>query len=130
MDGRGEMIRPRVFREHGLPDRIRSDNGAPFASTGVAGPSRLAVWRIRLGIQPERIERGKPKQTGRDERMHRTLKQALGKDLLQTGKRYKCSSMPSGSTTTRSVPMKARANRLPASATRHPHARCHSHCLQ
>ena len=70
----------RVFREYGLPERIRSDNGAPFASTGVAGLSRLAVWWIRLGIQPERIERGKPQQNGRHERMHRTLKQALGKE--------------------------------------------------
>lgn len=70
----------RVFREYGLPDRIRSDNGVPFASTGVAGLSRLAVWWIRLGIKPERIERGKPQQNGRHERMHRTLKQALGKE--------------------------------------------------
>lgn len=70
----------RVFREYGLPDRIRSDNGAPFASTGVAGLSRLAVWWIRLGIKPGRIERGKPQQNGRHERMHRTLKQALGKE--------------------------------------------------
>ncbi|MDR3002735.1 MAG: IS481 family transposase [Acidovorax sp.] len=70
----------RVFREYGLPDRIRSDNGAPFASTGVAGLSRLAVWWIRLGIKPERIERGKPQQNGRHERMHRTLKQALCKE--------------------------------------------------
>lgn len=70
----------RVFQSHGLPDRIRSDNGTPFASTGVAGLSRLAVWWIRLGIQPERIERGKPQQNGRHERMHRTLKQYLGKD--------------------------------------------------
>ena len=69
----------RVFQHHGLPSRIRSDNGASFASTGVAGLSRLAVWWIRLGIQPERIERGKPQQNGRHERMHRTLKHALGK---------------------------------------------------
>lgn len=69
----------RVFQQHGLPSRIRSDNGAPFASTGVAGLSRLSVWWIRLGIEPERIERGKPQQNGRHERMHRTLKQALGK---------------------------------------------------
>lgn len=68
----------RVFGQYGLPQRIRSDNGAPFASTAVAGLSRLAVWWIRLGITPERIERGKPQQNGRHERMHRTLKQALG----------------------------------------------------
>lgn len=70
----------RVFGQYGLPQRIRSDNGAPFASTAVAGLSRLAVWWIRLGIRPERIERGKPQQNGRHERMHRTLKQALGKE--------------------------------------------------
>lgn len=70
----------RVFRECGLPLRIRSDNGVPFASTGVAGLSRLAIWWIRLGITPERIERGKPQQNGRHERMHRTLKQALGSE--------------------------------------------------
>lgn len=70
----------RVFREHGLPARIRSDNGTPFASTGVAGLSKLAVWWIRLGIRPERIARGKPQQNGRHERMHRTLKQALGSE--------------------------------------------------
>jgi putative transposase len=66
----------RLFREHGLPRRIRSDNGAPFASTAAAGLSRLSIWWIRLGIVPERIEAGKPQQNGRHERMHRTLKQA------------------------------------------------------
>jgi transposase InsO family protein len=64
-----------VFREHGLPERIRSDNGPPFATTGRGGLSRLAVWWIRLGILPERIQPGHPQQNGRHERMHRTLKQ-------------------------------------------------------
>jgi putative transposase len=64
-----------AFREFGLPTAIRTDNGAPFASTGLAGLSRLSVWWIKLGIAPERIEPGKPTQNGRHERMHRTLKQ-------------------------------------------------------
>ena len=64
-----------VFREYGLPRRMRSDNGAPFASTGVGGLSALSVWWIRLGIVPERIEPGEPQQNGRHERMHRTLKE-------------------------------------------------------
>lgn len=74
------MVRPSMiaaFREHGLPIAIRSDNGAPFASTGLCALSRLNVWWIQLGIRPERIEPGKPQQNGRHERMHRTLKQAL-----------------------------------------------------
>lgn len=63
----------RAFREYGLPIRIRSDNGPPFASSGVGGLSELSVWWIKLGVTPERIEPGKPQQNGRHERMHRTL---------------------------------------------------------
>lgn len=68
----------RVFREYGLPQAIRTDNGAPFASLAVGGLSRLSAWWIRLGIRPERIRPGKPAQNGRHERMHRTLKAAGG----------------------------------------------------
>ena len=64
----------RAFREYGLPSAIRTDNGAPFASVGLGGLSSLAVWFVKLGIQPERIEKGHPEQNGRHERMHRTLK--------------------------------------------------------
>ena len=53
---------------------IRSDNGPPFASVGVTGLSRLAVWWLKLGIMPERIEPGRSEQNGRHERMHKTLK--------------------------------------------------------
>jgi len=64
----------RTFRDYGLPEVIRTDNGAPFASVGLAGLSRLSYWWIRLGIYPERIEPGHPEQNGRHERMHKTLK--------------------------------------------------------
>jgi len=70
------LVFERLFREYGLPLAIRTDNGAPFASVGVGGLSPLAVWWIKLGIVPERIEPGHPEQNGRHERMHRTLKQA------------------------------------------------------
>lgn len=69
----------RLFKEYGLPRRIRTDNGIPFATLAAGGLSCLAVWWIRLGILPERIEPGKPQQNGRHERMHRTLKQAVAK---------------------------------------------------
>ncbi|HLF79685.1 MAG TPA: integrase core domain-containing protein [Dehalococcoidia bacterium] len=64
-----------VFREYGLPDAIRTDNGSPFASVAVGGLSRLAVWWVKLGIWQERIDAGHPEQNGRHERMHLTLKQ-------------------------------------------------------
>jgi transposase InsO family protein len=76
----GRTVQPlfeRVFREYGLPLAIRSDNGAPFASAGLGGLSRLSVWWLRLGIGLERIEPGHPEQNGRHERMHRTLKEAV-----------------------------------------------------
>ena len=65
----------RLFRTYGLPRRIRTDNGAPFASNALARLSELSVWYIKLGIYPELIEPGQPQQNGIHERMHRTLKQ-------------------------------------------------------
>ena len=72
---RVQAIFEAAFREYGMPQAIRTDNGPPFASRAVAGLSRLAVWWIKLGIVPERIAAGHPEQNGRHERMHRTLKQ-------------------------------------------------------
>lgn len=64
-----------AFREYGLPQRLRSDNGSPFASRGAGGLSRLAVNVIKAGVTPERIAPGKPQQNGRLERLHLTLLQ-------------------------------------------------------
>jgi transposase InsO family protein len=65
-----------TFYTYGLPLVLRTDNGAPFASTGLLGLSRLSIWWSKLGIVHERIEPGKPQQNGRHERMHKTLKEA------------------------------------------------------
>jgi len=64
----------RLFKEFGLPKRIRTDNGVPFATNTLARLSSLSAWWVRLGVMPELIEPGKPQQNGRHERMHRTLK--------------------------------------------------------
>ena len=64
----------RAFAEYGLPDRIRSDNGGPFAAAGLTRLSYLAVWWIRLGIIPERITPGHPEQNASHEQFHRVLK--------------------------------------------------------
>jgi putative transposase len=63
----------RAFEEYGLPDRIRSDNGPPFASVGVSGLTPLSVRFLKLGIELERIVPGKPQQNGAHERIHRTM---------------------------------------------------------
>lgn len=64
----------RLFKQFGLPRRIRTDNGVPFATNTLARLSQLSAWWVRLGIIPEFIEPGKPQQNGSHERMHRTLK--------------------------------------------------------
>jgi transposase InsO family protein len=64
----------RAFADYGLPERIRSDNGGPFASPGLGGVSQLNVWWMRLGIVPERIAPGHPEQNGSHEQFHAVLK--------------------------------------------------------
>ncbi len=74
----------RLFREFGLPDAMKTDNGQPFAGHGTAGLTALSIWWIKLGIWPERIEAGHPEQNGRHERMHRTLKEQTIRPAQQT----------------------------------------------
>ena len=83
----------RLFRDRGLPQAIRSDNGVPFASgNSLFGLSRLSVWWLRLGISIERIKPGHPQQNGRHERMHLTLKKETtrppGANSLQQQARF------------------------------------------
>ena len=74
----------RVFKEFGLPDAIRTDNGVPFsAPNALFGLSKLSVWWLRLGIHIERIKPGNPQQNGRHERMHLTLKKETTKPAGQ-----------------------------------------------
>jgi len=73
-----------AFKEYGLPNAIRTDNGIPFASVSIGGLSHLSIWWILLGIIPERIDKGCPEQNGRHERMHRTLKEEALNPVAQT----------------------------------------------
>jgi transposase InsO family protein len=81
-----------VFRTYGLPRVMRSDNGVPFASTGLAGLTRLSVYWTRLGVIRERIRPAHPEENGRHERMHRTLKRETARpartNLLQQQERF------------------------------------------
>ena len=63
-----------TFREYGLPQVIRTDNGPPFAGVGLGSLSPLSAWWIKLGIVPSASSRDTPEQNGRIERLHRTLK--------------------------------------------------------
>ena len=82
-----------LFRDRGLPQAIRSDNGVPFASpNALFNLSKLSVWWLRLGIAIERIRPGRPQQNGRHERMHLTLKKEAtrppGMNSLQQQARF------------------------------------------
>ncbi|MBZ9980074.1 MULTISPECIES: helix-turn-helix domain-containing protein [unclassified Mesorhizobium] len=83
----------RLFKERGLPEAIRSDNGLPFASpNGLYNLSRLSVFWLRLGIAIERIRPGNPHENARHGRMHRTLKAETtrppGMNVLQQQARF------------------------------------------
>lgn len=70
-------VRPvfeRLFKEHGLPQAIRCDNGPPFGSDSAGGLTRLSAWWLKLGVRPHFIRPASPQDNGRHERMHRDLK--------------------------------------------------------
>lgn len=63
----------RVFREHGLPKAMQSDNGPPFGSPN-GGLSSMSVRLMMLGILPVFGRPAHPQDNARHERMHRDLK--------------------------------------------------------
>lgn len=74
----------KAFREYGLPNRLRSDNGPPFGCTGVGRLTRLSVNLIKAGVLPEWIRPGHPEENGRHERFHLTLKQEIANPPKET----------------------------------------------
>lgn len=91
-DDAAREICEEVFLEWGLPTAMRSDNGVPFASTGLGGLTRFSAYMLRLGIELERIRLSHPEENGRHERMHRTLKAETTRparaNLLQQQERF------------------------------------------
>lgn len=63
-----------AFSRYGLPRRINTDNGTPWAASGMDTLTRLAVWFIRLGIHLSHSRPAHPQSNGKDERFHRTFK--------------------------------------------------------
>ena len=72
-----------AMREYGMPAWIGTDNGAPFAGTGLLRLSKLSPEWMKLGIVHERIQAGRPRQNGRHERMHRTLRRRIRRNRLR-----------------------------------------------
>jgi putative transposase len=74
----------RIFREHGVPERIRCDNGAPFGGGGPTGLTRLSAWWIKLGIEVEFITPGRPCENGAHEQFHRVYKAEVARQPERT----------------------------------------------
>lgn len=62
-----------VFRQYGLPRAILSDNGAPWATVGRGGLTRLEAWLLRLGVEPWHGRPYHPQTQGKVERFHGTI---------------------------------------------------------
>jgi putative transposase len=64
----------RLFHSHGLPKRIRVDNGSPFGSKGPLGLTRLSAWWIKQGIAVEFGRAAHPEDNAGHEQFHRVMK--------------------------------------------------------
>jgi putative transposase len=64
-----------VFREHGMPEMLHTDNGVPFGTSGHGRFSTISVRLMKYGIQPVYSRPGHPDDNGRHERLNRTLKE-------------------------------------------------------
>lgn len=87
-----KAVLTRLFKQSGLPEVIRVDNGGPFASRGPAGLSQLSVWWTRLGIRVEFIRPAKPQDNGSHEQFHRVLKAETTQPAARTrqGQQHRC----------------------------------------
>jgi hypothetical protein len=81
-----------LFRERGLPEVIRVDNGGPFASRGPAGLSQLSAWWTRLGIRVEFTRPACPQDNGSHEQFHRVMKRETTRPVAWTrrGQQHRC----------------------------------------
>lgn len=74
----------RLFKKHGVPERIRCDNGTPFGGGGPTGLTRLSAWWVKLGIEVEFITPGRPCENGAHEQFHRIYKAEVAVDPERT----------------------------------------------
>lgn len=74
----------KIFRQHGLPKVIHTDQGVPFAGGGPAMLARLSAWWVSLGIRPEFSRRARPGDNAAHEQWHRVMKAETANPPAQT----------------------------------------------
>ena len=87
---RKEFIR--IFKKHGVPCRIRCDNGRPFGGAGPRGLTRLSAWWVKLGIQVEFITPGRPCENGAHEQFHRVYKAEVARQAEENPRKQQARS--------------------------------------
>lgn len=61
------------FQRYGLPAAILTDNGPPWATSGMGGLTALEAWLLRLGIEVWHGRVAHPQTQGKVERLHGTI---------------------------------------------------------
>lgn len=67
----------RLFQIYGLPDEMLMDNGNPWGYGSDHRHTQLTVWMMELGIRIRHSRPYHPETIGKDERFHRTFKDAI-----------------------------------------------------
>jgi transposase InsO family protein len=63
-----------LFRQYGLPERMLMDNGPPWGHDGRVPFTQFSTWLMRLEIAISHPRPYHPQTLGKDERLHRSLK--------------------------------------------------------
>lgn len=71
-----KLVCTRVFKAFGLPQRIHTDHGVPFATNTLGRLSPLSARWVRLGLLPACSDPGNPPPHGHHARRHRPRKSA------------------------------------------------------
>ena len=66
-----------IFRHNGLPLAMLADNGPPWGNSCRGEYTELGVWLLRLRIRLIHGRPYHPQTQGKDERLHRTLKEEV-----------------------------------------------------
>ncbi|HXI11040.1 MAG TPA: IS481 family transposase [Thermoanaerobaculia bacterium] len=69
-----QTVLTEVFTRYGLPWRMTMDNGSPWGDDGIVLLTKFTAWLVRLGIGVSHSRPYHPQTQGKDERLHRTIR--------------------------------------------------------
>jgi len=66
-----------VFKQYGMPLQINVDNGIPWGNSSLVKHTKLTVWLLQLDVLVTHSRPRHPQTNGKNERLHRTLKEDI-----------------------------------------------------